>query len=71
MQRQFQLTVQITFQTSQTEYLTLLPFDKRYGGFSLTQELNLTSPLRDDAAQTSYGLALGDGRTPSSLLPTV
>ena len=28
IQRQFKLTVQITFQTSQTEYLTLLPFDK-------------------------------------------
>lgn len=28
IQRQFKLTVPITFQTSQTEYLTLLPFDK-------------------------------------------
>lgn len=33
IQRQFQLAAQITFQTSQTEYLTLLWFfDKRYGG---------------------------------------
>ncbi len=69
IQRQFKLTVQITFQTSQTEYLTLLPLDKRYGGFSLTQELNLTSPLRDEATETSYRLALGDGRAPSPPLP--
>lgn len=46
IQRQFQLAAQITFQTSQTEYLTLLWFfDKRYGGFSLTRELDSTSSL--------------------------